>query len=125
MAQLEAVQAIAILCLLAGLIQYRFAQLLPAPVCPKTNQFCNLCVTVVCTGLPKDKAVRPFSPLVAYTGLPKDEVINSVMSLSQLAPAPVYPKTKLFGLKGWSKGPARALSMVRLDVHQNGMRHVA
>ena len=48
-----------------------------------------------------------------------------VMSLRQLAPAPVYPKTKLFGLKGWPKGPARALSMVRLDVHQDDTWHIA
>ena len=47
------------------------------------------------------------------------------MSLRQLAPAPVYPKTKLFGLKGWPKGPARALSMVRLDVHQDDTWHIA
>ena len=30
-----------------------------------------------------------------------------------MLPAPADPKTKWFVLEGWSKGPARALSMVR------------
>ena len=88
--------------------------MLPAPVRPKLNQFCTLSVcslypVVACTGLPKDDL--PLHTVVACNGLPKDAV---VCAFSRLLPTPVYPKTKLFSLKGWSKG-----------VHQNGTWHVA
>ncbi len=43
-------------------------------------------------------------------------------NVTQLLPAPVWPKTKLSGRKSWPKGPARTLSMVpakyfKLNLH--------
>ena len=70
-AQLEAQQAVTTLCLLADNIQdpmwnprcnIPFAQLLPATVYPKLNQFCSLGImpfrpTVVCAGLSTDESM--------------------------------------------------------------------
>jgi hypothetical protein len=130
-AQLDALQAIATVCLIADSIQKQvnqFGTLGGIPFRPIN----------ACNGLPKDGVVLPFRPVVACTGLPKDDLpLHTVVAcnglpkdavvcaFSRLLPTPVYPKTKLFGLKRWPKGPERALSMVRLDVHQNSMRHVA
>ena len=124
-------QAITTLRLLADHVQYRINQ------CGILGVMLFRHV-VACNGLPKDGVVLPFRPVVASAGLPKDDLpLHTVVAcnglhkdavvcaFSRLLPTPVYPKTKLFGLKRWPKGPERALSMVRLDVHQNSMRHVA
>ena len=80
----------------------------------RVNQFGTLCVmsfctVIACTGLSKDwrnwKPYKHSQPSASLRTTSKTKSINLV---------PVYPKTKLFSLKGWSKG-----------VHQNGTWHVA
>ena len=80
----------------------------------RVNQFGTLCVmsfctVIACTGLSKDwrnwKPYKHSQPSASLRTTSKTKSINLV---------PVYPKTKLFSLKGWSKG-----------VHQNGTLHVA
>ncbi len=80
----------------------------------RVNQFGTLCVmsictVIACTGLSKDwRNWKPYmhsQPSASLRTTSKTKSINLV---------PVYPKKKLFSLKGWSKG-----------VHQNGTWHVA
>ena len=69
----------------------------------------SFCTIIACTGLSKDwrnwKPYKHSQPSASLRTTSKTNSINLV---------PVYPKTKLFSLKGWSKG-----------VHQNGTWHVA
>ena len=109
-----------------NLVQCPFAQLMPAPVCPKLNQLYPLCdaLSPSCClqRLPKDKS-EGLTKGVRADHIP-DRVNQlgaaGVMSLRPVVACPVYPKMKL--VKG-----ARAddVHCPWLEVHQHDTWHIA